>query len=42
VHARDPNQAQVAIRRLRAAYRLEEAPFSPGDPVIERVAGTPQ
>jgi len=42
VHARDPNQAQVAIRRLRAAYRLEEAPFSPGDPVIERVAGTAQ
>jgi thymidine phosphorylase len=41
VHARDPDQADVAVRRLRAAYRLDEAPLSPGHPVIERVVGTP-
>jgi thymidine phosphorylase len=41
VHARSPDQADVAVRRLRAAYRLDEAPLSPGDPVIERIAGTP-
>ena len=41
VHARDPDQAQAAIRRLRAAYRLDEAPLSPADPVIERIVGTP-
>ena len=42
VHAREADQAEAAIRRLRAAYRLDEAPLSPGDPVIERVAGTSQ
>jgi len=41
VHARNPDQADVAVRRLRAAYRLDEAPLSPGDPVVERIAGTP-
>ncbi len=42
VHARSSDQAEVAVRRLRAAYRLDEAPLSPGDPVIERIAGAPQ
>ena len=42
VHAREADQAEAAIRRLRAAYRLDETPLSPGDPVIERVAGTSQ
>ncbi len=42
VHARDRGQAETAVRRLRDAYRLDEAPLSPVDPVIERVAGTPQ
>jgi thymidine phosphorylase len=42
VHAREVDQAEAAIRRLRAAYRLDETPLSPGDPVIERVAGTSQ
>ena len=41
VHARDPDQADVAVRRLRAAYRLDEAPLSPGHLVIERIVGTP-
>ena len=42
VHARSADKAEAAIRRLRAAYRLDEAPLSPGDPVIERIVGTPQ
>ena len=41
VHAREPDQAEAAIRRLRAAYRLEESPLSPGQPIIERIDGTP-
>ena len=41
VHAREPDEAEAAIRRLRAAYRLDEAPLSPADPVIERIGGTP-
>ena len=41
VHAREPDEAEAAARRLRAAYRLEEAPLSPADPVIERIVGTP-
>ncbi|MBV9910363.1 MAG: thymidine phosphorylase, partial [Hyphomicrobiales bacterium] len=40
VHARSADQADVAIRRLRAAYRLDEAPLSPVDPIIERIAGS--
>jgi thymidine phosphorylase len=40
VHARNADQADAAIRRLRAAYRLDEAPISSGDPVIERIDGT--
>jgi thymidine phosphorylase len=39
VHARNPDEAEAAIRRLRAAYRLDEAPLSPADPVIERIGG---
>ncbi len=42
VHARSADKAEAAVRRLRAAYRLDEAPLWPGDPVIERIAGTPQ
>ena len=41
VHAREPDQAEAAIRRLRAAYRLDESPLSPGQPIIERIDGTP-
>ena len=33
------DKAEVAVRRLRAAYRLDEAPLSSGDPVIERIDG---
>ena len=40
VHARIADQAEAAVRRLRAAYRLDEAPLSPVDPVIERIRGT--
>jgi thymidine phosphorylase len=40
VHARKPDEAEAAVRRLRAAYRLDEAALSPADPVIERIAGT--
>ena len=42
VHARSADKAEAAIRRLRAAYRLDEAPISSGDPVIERITGTSQ
>jgi thymidine phosphorylase len=41
VHARGPDQAETAVRRLRAAYRLDEAPLSPADLIIERIVGTP-
>ena len=41
VHARSAADAEAAVKRLRAAYRLGEAPLSPADPVIERIAGTP-
>ena len=41
VHARNADQAEAAGERLRAAYRLAEAPLSPADPVIERIAGPP-
>ena len=37
VHARSADQAEAAVRRLRAAYRLDEAPLAPADPVIERI-----
>ena len=42
VHARSADKAEAAVRRLRAAYRLDGAPISRGDPVIERIVGTPQ
>jgi hypothetical protein len=41
VHARSADKAEAAVRRLSAAYRLDEAPLSPSGPVIERIAGTP-
>ncbi len=41
VHARSDDKAEAAVRRLRHAYRLDEAPLSPSDPVIERIVGTP-
>ena len=41
LHARNPDEAEAAARRLRAAYRLAEAPLSLADPVIERIAGGP-
>jgi thymidine phosphorylase len=41
VHSRSADQAEVAIQRLRGAYRIDEAPLPPGDPVIERIVGTP-
>jgi len=41
VHARTADQAEAAGERLRAAYRLAEAPLSHADPVIERIAGSP-
>ena len=41
VHARSADEAEAAGERLRAAYRLAEAPLAPADPVIERVAGAP-
>ena len=40
VHARSADKAEAAVRRLRAAYRIDEAPLSAGDPVIERIVGT--
>ena len=40
VHARNPDRADAAIRRLRAAYRLDEAPISSGEPLVERIDGT--
>ena len=39
MHARNADQAEAAAERLRAAYRLGEAPLSPADPVVERIAG---
>jgi thymidine phosphorylase len=41
VHARNADQAEAAGERLRAAYRLAEAPLALADPVIERIAGGP-
>ena len=41
VHARNADEAEAAGERLRAAYRLADAPVAPADPVIERIAGGP-
>jgi thymidine phosphorylase len=41
VHARNPEQAEAAARRLRAAYRLGDAPPGAADPVVARIAGSP-
>ncbi len=40
VHARSADEAEAAARRLRAAYRLGDAPPAPGDPVVARIAGS--
>jgi thymidine phosphorylase len=37
VHARDEDQARVAVERLRAAYSIGAAPPAASDPVIARV-----
>ncbi len=40
VHARDAAQAEAAFRRLRAAYRIGDAPPATlADPVVARVGG---
>ena len=38
VHARRPDEAEAAARRLRAAYRLSAAPPARPDPVVARIA----
>ena len=39
IHARSPEEAEAAARRLRAAYSLSAAPPALADPVIARIAG---
>jgi thymidine phosphorylase len=39
VHARHQAQAQAAAARLKAAYRIADAPPAAADPVIARIAG---
>jgi thymidine phosphorylase len=41
VHARSADEAEAAARRLRAAYRLGDAPAAPADPVVARIAASP-
>src|SRR5271166_3417482 len=41
VHARTPEDAEKAARRLRAAYRLGVAPSERADPVVARIAPGP-
>ena len=41
IHARTPQAAEAAARRLRAAYRLGEAAPAAADPVVERIAPAP-
>ena len=38
VHARRPDEAEAAARRLRAAYRLGDLPPARTDPVVARIA----
>ncbi len=40
VHARSADEAEAAARRLRAAYRLGDAPPAPTDPVVARIAAS--
>ena len=42
VHARNPDDAEAAARRVRAAYRLADAPPERVGAVIERVAVSPR
>ena len=39
VHARDEGQAEAAISRLRAAYKISDAPLARTPAVVERIAG---
>ena len=39
VHARSAEEAEAAVRRLRAAYRLGDAAPERADPVVARIAG---
>jgi thymidine phosphorylase len=39
VHARDEAQANAAAERLRAAYRIADAPPAASEPVVARVGG---
>jgi thymidine phosphorylase len=41
VHARNADEAEAAGERLRAAYRIGEAPLALADPVVERIASGP-
>jgi len=40
VHARDDDRAAAAITRLRAAYRIGDAPPPRSPPVLERIVGS--
>ena len=40
VHARSADEAEAAARRLRAAYRLGDAPPGAADPVVARIAAS--
>ena len=43
IHARNRDNADAAARRLRAAYRVADAPSAAGvEPVIERIVGSAQ
>ncbi len=37
VHARDEAHARAAATRLRAAYRIGDAPPAPSDPIVARI-----
>ena len=38
VHARRPDEAEAAARRLRAAFSIGDAPPAPADPIVARIA----
>ena len=40
VHARDEGRAEAAMARLRAAYRIGDAPPALAPPVVARIVGT--
>jgi thymidine phosphorylase len=41
VHARNPDQAEAAAKRLRTAYHIADAAPATADPVVARIAGAP-